>query len=362
MTKTITWRKFLNENIDQTVAIGLHVLALISFVIFTMFAVSNVQSTELANELDKSCIGDNLIDQLPTDTLAQVQKEASSTPNGQGLFWKISKNGQQPSWLYGTMHVTDPRVLNLSDQVKQAIDQSDTVVIETLDLLDPRKAQAALFKNPELTMFTDGQRLTSTMSAEDKAFVEAELKERGIPASLVARQKPWMVMSLVSIPQCEQQRRAKGQQILDFDIVERAKSQGKQLEGLETIFEQMSAIGSLPIDFQVKGLVESLRLGELLDDVHETMTQLYLQEDIALITPALTAVAKELGQEEDPDADFGAFEAKIILARNYLMAERAEPILDKGNAFIAIGALHLPGEEGVIELLRKEGFEITRVQ
>ena len=66
--------------------------------------------------------------------------------------------------------------------------------------------------------------------------------------------------------------------------------------------------------------------------------------------------------QEFRDEDFGAFEAKIILERNYLIAERAEPILNDGNAFIAIGALHLPGEEGVIELLRKQGFEITRVQ
>lgn len=358
MTKTITWRKLLNENIDHTIAIGLHVLALISFVVFTMFAVNTVQS----EEIDKSCIGNNLINELPSQVLEDARSEAAKTPNGQGLFWKVSKEGQQPSWLYGTMHVTDPRIVNLSDGVTKAIDQSDTVVIETLDLLDPLKAQAALLKNPELTMFTDGQKLTSTMSADDKSFVEAELKERGIPASFVARMKPWMVMSLVSIPDCEQQRKASGAQILDFAIVERAKAQGKELKGLETILEQVTAMASLPIDFQVKGLVESLRLGDVLTDVNETMTQLYLQEDIALITPALKAVAKELGQEEDPDEDFGAFEAKIILERNYLMAERAEPILNDGNAFIAIGALHLPGEEGVIELLRKQGFEVTRVQ
>lgn len=358
MTKSITWRKFLNEHLDHTVAIGLHVLALISFVIFTMFAVEQVQS----DELDKSCIGNNLIDQLPAQALTDAQLEASNTPNGQGLFWKITKNGQKPSWLYGTMHVTDPRVLNLSDEVKNAIDQSDKVVIETLDLLDPLKAQAALLKNPELTMFTNGQKLTSTMTDGDKSFVEAELDKRGIPASFVARLKPWMVMSLVSVPECEQQRKANGEQILDFQIVERAKTQGIELDGLETILEQVSAMASLPIDFQVKGLVESLRLGDVLNDVSETMTQLYLQENIALITPALKAVAKQLGQDESPDEDFGAFEAKIILERNHLMAARAEPILNKGNAFIAVGALHLPGQEGVIELLRKQGFEITRVQ
>ena len=93
MTKTITWRKLLNENIDHTIAIGLHVLALISFVVFTMFAVNTVQS----EEIDKSCIGNNLINELPNQVLEDARSEAATTPNGQGLFWKVSKEGQQPS-------------------------------------------------------------------------------------------------------------------------------------------------------------------------------------------------------------------------------------------------------------------------
>lgn len=358
MTKTSTWQNLFDKHLDNLVAIGLHVLALIGFVLFTIIAVQKAE----ADELDKACIGNNLIDQLSTSEITDIRAEALKIPNGQGLFWKISKDGLKPSWLYGTMHVTDPRILKLPEPVAKAIDQSDTVVIETLDLLDPIKAQGAILQNPELTMFTDGQTLTSTMTEDDKSFVEAELDERGIPAVLVSRMKPWMVMSLVSISDCEQARKTSGKQILDFQIVERAKAQGKQLAGLETVLEQISAMASLPIDFQVKGLVESLRLGDVLNDVMETMLQLYLSQDTALITPVLAAVAEKLGQEDTPDDDFGAFEAKIILERNYLMAERAEPILDQGGTFIAVGALHLPGDEGVVELLRKSGFDVSRVQ
>ena len=64
--------------------------------------------------------------------------------------------------------------------------------------------------------------------------------------------------------------------------------------------------------------------------------------------------------EEDADA-YSDFEQRIIIDRNHRMAERALPILADGNAFIAVGALHLPGKEGLVELFRQAGFTVTRV-
>lgn len=361
MTNTKPLQTLFDKHLDTMITVGFHALAIIGLIAFTMIATTGAkaQTADIAKP-DLACEGRNLIADLAPSSLANAKVDAARVPNGKGLFWKIEKTGQTPSWLYGTMHVTDPRIANLPDSVLQAIDNADTVVIETLDLLDPKKAQAAILMNPGLTTFTDGNTLTSQMSAEDKGFVEAELNARGISPKLVARMKPWMIMSLVAASDCEEARKASGKEILDFKIINRAKDQNKKLDGLETITEQLSAMASLPIDFQINGLVETLRLGDKLSDITETMMQLYMAEEIALITPALKAVAKQLGEEEMDEADFGAFEAKIILARNYLMAERAEPILQTGNAFIAVGAMHLPGDEGVIELLRKQGYAITR--
>lgn len=366
MTHPTPLQNLFDKHLDTMITVGFHVLAIIGFIVFTMIATmgAKAQTADLAKpdlaKSDLACEGRNLMLDLPPSSLVSAKVEAAKVPNGTGLFWKIEKTGQAASWLYGTMHVTDPRIANLPDSVNQAIDNADTVVIETLDLLDPQKAQTAILMNPDLTTFTDGNTLTSQMSAEDKAFVEAELNARGISPKLVSRMKPWMIMSLVAASACEEARKASGKEILDFKIINRAKDQNKNLDGLETITEQLSAMASLPIDFQINGLVETLRLGDKLSDITETMMQLYISEEIALITPALKAVAKQLGEEEMDEADFGAFEAKIILARNYLMAERAEPILKTGNAFIAVGAMHLPGDEGVIELLRKKGYDITR--
>jgi len=104
--------------------------------------------------------------------------------------------------------------------------------------------------------------------------------------------------------------------------------------------------------------VQTVALGDTLQDVIETMSQLYLAGDVGMIMPMMRAAAPQAEGDVDSYADF---EQRIIIDRNHTMATRAAPILADGNVFMAVGALHLPGAEGVVELLRKEGFTVTAV-
>jgi uncharacterized protein YbaP (TraB family) len=88
------------------------------------------------------------------------------------------------------------------------------------------------------------------------------------------------------------------------------------------------------------------------------MIVLYEREDTGMFWPLFRAV---LPAGEDDSAGYAAFEEAMITARNRTMAAHAEPILDRGNAFIAVGALHLPGEKGLIELFRQDGYTVTAV-
>ena len=117
-------------------------------------------------------------------------------------------------------------------------------------------------------------------------------------------------------------------------------------------------MASLPMDFHMKGLVETLKLGDRMDDVIETMIVLYEREDTGMFWPLFRAV---LPSSDGDEAGYAAFEETMITSRNRTMAENAEPILAKGNAFIAVGALHLPGPEGLVELFRKAGYTVTAV-
>lgn len=339
------------------IAAGLPALMLIVLVLTFLFAASPANAaTPLA------CGGTSLMDELAAehpDRLAEARAEAGKVPNGEGLLWRVETEGQAPSWLFGTMHVTDPRVLSLPDKARKAVDGAETVVIETTDILDPEKAQMALLGNPELTMFTDGTTLASLLEPDELELVKAELDRRGIPLALVSKMKPWMIAGMVGLPDCEARNKAAGLSFLDEKIALDAKAAGKRVLGLETITEQLSAMESLPIGFHIQGLVETIRLGDLMPDISATMTELYLGGKIALIMPAIKAAApEEIGDETEGYAEF---EERVITMRNHVMAERATPIIDNGNAFIAVGALHLPGKEGVIELLRDAGYTVTRV-
>jgi uncharacterized protein len=310
-----------------------------------------------------ACNGVSLVKQLAESNpqkLAEVRARASGTRNGSGLLWKIEKSGIAPSYLFGTMHVTDPKVTRMPDAAQAAFDGAGTVVIETIEILDPAIAQAVLVSRPELTMFTDGTTLTSLLDEEETKLIEAELSRRDIPLALVSQMKPWMISGLVALPACEMARKARGVEFLDIKIAKTARTQGKELLGLESIGEQMAAMADLPIEFHIRGLIETIKLADLMPDIMATMTDLYLKGEIAQIMPLILAAGPQ-GAEQDIDG-YAQFEERIVRMRNHVMAERAAPILDAGNAFIAVGALHLPGEEGVVALLQDAGYTVTQVR
>ncbi len=313
----------------------------------------------------ESCGGSNLLAAMTNpETLAEINAETAAIPNGKGLLWRISKEGLPDSFLFGTMHVTDPRVLNLPAKAQAAFDNATSLVIETTDVLDPAKASAALLKRPELTMFVDGSNLEQLIPDGDLAMVKDELGKRGMPLGAVKTIKPWMLSAMLATPACEAERKNKGIEILDISLATRAKTAGKPVEGLETIEEQIGAMASLPMADHIKGFVETLRLADSTDDVFETMISLYAEGNTARIMPALNAAleAKTGAALADDLAAKSAFEEKMITNRNIIMADRLPPHLAKGGAFVAIGALHLPGQSGVIALLGKAGYTVQAVE
>jgi len=229
------------------------------------------------------------------------------------------------------------------------------VVIESTDVLDQAAMMAALAANPELTMFTDATTLRSLIPADDLPMVEATLRARGLPLSTINRMKPWMVAAIVALPSCEFERKTAGEPILDLLIAQQAQSSGKELAGLETVTDQLGAMASLPMDLHVEGLVETLRLGDKIDDVLETMVTLYRSERIGMFWPFFRAVLPS----GEAGAGYADFEEIMINTRNRNMAASAEPFLQEGSAFIAVGALHLPGPEGLVALLRDAGYTVT---
>ena len=311
---------------------------------------------------EEACTGRNLLAAMAHDDpqgLAAIRAEAAAVANGDALLWRVEKEGVAPSHVFGTMHMSDPRVVTLPDTARAAFEASSTVVIETTEVLDQSKALAAMAARPELMMFTDDTTLASLLSEEDRELVEAALKERGIPLASVRKMKPWMLSAMIALPSCELARKAAGAPVLDVMLAKQAEEDGKALQGLETIADQLGAMASLPMEFHIEGLVSTLKLGDRIDDVIETMIALYLDGDTGAFWPFFRAA---LPEEDAGDTGYVAFEEAMITSRNRAMAERSMPFIDAGGAFVAVGALHLPGPQGLVALLRDAGYDISAVR
>lgn len=336
--------------------LALRLLATVN-VLFALGFLATLLLVAQARAEAAACTGQDLLAQIETgqpDTYARLQAEAAAVPNGAGLLWKVEKPGVEPSWLFGTMHLTDPRVTDLTEAARAAYEGARTVVIETTDILDQSKMMAAMVERPDLMMYTDGTTLTSGLPPEKAKIIEDALSARGIPPASVARMKPWMLAATLSIPACETARKAAGLPILDVRLAKDARAAGKPVSGLETVIGQLDAMASLPLSMHVDGLIATLELGDRMRDVFETMIVLYEREEVGMIWPLFRTVL--------PDGDaaaYEAFETVMIDARNATMRDSAIPILDAGGAFVAVGALHLPGEHGLVEMLRAAGYAVT---
>lgn len=346
---------------DRTALASLRLLVALNVLFFLSFLIIALLAAGKARAETPACAGADMLSALQKDdpaTYRKIETEAAATPNGKGLLWKLEKAGERPSFLFGTMHMSDPRVTTLPPAAQKAFDAADTIVIETTEVLDQQKMMAAFLKEPELMMFTDSTTLSSLLSPDDAAAVNKALDSRGIPPASVAKMKPWMLSTMVALPACELARQAGGTPVLDIKLAQDAKASGKAVDGLETIADQLRAMASLPLAFHMKGLVDTLKLGNRVNDVNETMIVLYQRGDIGMLWPLFRAV---LPGDEDDSAGYAAFEETMITSRNKVMIDHAGPILAKGNAFMAVGVLHLPGAEGLVEDFRKAGYTVTAV-
>lgn len=322
---------------------------------FASFAVIEQANAETVSA--ESCNGKNLLEALERDDPAKhaaVMQEAAKIENADSIFWRVEKPNQPTSWLYGTMHMADPVIATIPDDVKKAILASDTVVIESVEALDQKSTAKAMAGLAHLTLLREGT-LRDLVDDDFEDELEVAVTDRGIPMTLADRMQPWLIATTVALPVCEMKRKRLGEKVLDSALAEFAQENNKNVEGLESVAEQLTAIASLPVEYHVSALEETLSAGSLALDVIETMKGLYREGQIGAVLPLMKAVMPKSSMGEG----MANFQEVLIDKRNKTMAERAMPLLENGSAFVAVGALHLPGETGLVNLLREAGYIVT---
>ena len=340
-----------------------HLVFVLAFAASLVWASSALAQAPTEEELEKrimSCSAENLVDRLRREDpgkLREALAEAEKVENGHAIFWKISGQGSEPSWLLGTMHSADPRVTKMPAGAPKRFDHASTVIIESVEAMDREKTMAAMLALKDLTLLLDGTTLDSFVPEESLDRLKSAIEARAMPWKIARHMQPWLIAATIAIPVCEVEAKNKGAPVLDTLIGTRARDEGKQLVGLETIEEQFRAVASVPREFHVSALNETLKLGTLADSMMETTKALYLEGNTALLLPLIRAYAPQTYDGKG----YADFQELLIANRNRLMAERAAQYLEKGNAFMAVGALHLPGSDGLVALLRDEGFTLEPV-
>lgn len=261
---------------------------------------------------------------------------------GKGLCWKIEKGSQKPGYLYGTMHIGDPRVTTLSPKVQKIFDQSTSV---SLEVLMDYASMAALMKG---MMYTDGQTLEGFIGKPLYAKLVHALSKYGANERIVKYMRPWAVMGIMSLPEMQGEA-------LDLQLYTNAQKMGKAVYGLETAEEQIQKLNAISKQAQID-IIKSLIDDQLtVEDMFKDFLQLYLDRDLQ----GLMDYTNQFSEQYPAFA--ASFNSSIIDDRNVLMVERMQPRLKEGNAFIAVGALHLPGEKGILYLLEQRGYKVTPV-
>ena len=260
----------------------------------------------------------------------------------QGLLFRIQTESGSVSYLFGTIHSEDPRVTALPKQVRSAFEDSERLALE-VDM-NP----LAILASVSAMLLDEGQELGDLVGDDLYARCQQAAADAGIPEVALKRYKPWAVAVLLSLPPVETG------DFLDILLYKSAAAEGKQVVGLETVEEQIGAFDGLPLADQIVLLEDALDNLERLPMLFDALIEAYLRRDLAAL--------EKLGTENfqgDPGVT-QRFQESAIFSRNRRMVERLEPYLEDGDIFAAVGALHLPGSQGMLNLLRQRGYLVEK--
>ena len=263
-----------------------------------------------------------------------------------GLLWEVSRKGSPPSHVYGTIHVPDPRLESLPAPVDEAFGRASSLMLEFVP--DPYSRERFL----EAAMFLDRQTLQEKIGAEDFERALEQLRPIGLSREFVNKLKPWGVLLNL--------RAASGAAgaPLEAWLTERARARRLPVFQIEGVEEQIFTFDELPMDAQVALLKHSLAHHDELLQLAQRTLEAYLAGD-------LRAIWRLREQFNARHAEVAAYQAalmkRVLHDRSVVMAFRMQRELRRGNAFVALGALHLYGDKGVLALLEQDGYRARRV-
>lgn len=271
-------------------------------------------------------------------TIAVAQQKPSTNKYPATFLWRISGNGlDRPSYLYGTMHLTDKRLFYFGDSLYNAIEQTEGFAIE----VNPDELSTQMIHS--FTKEDKSGYLKDAVDKESYDRIKKTLEKKyGFKADKLTRRQAYLAKN----EWMKDMRKPDDMYtFMDAWLYNIARSLGKWTGGIEDLEDQLSLIENEEQTFAFEDLLidNSIIQGGL-----NKMIDMYLSQD-------LQAIDDFFNNHNQTNKD------ELLTRRNMKMSNRMDSILKYRSCFFAVGAAHLPGDSGVIKLLLHKGFKVEPV-
>ena len=273
---------------------------------------------------------------------AQKEHVFARLGNNNSLLWEISGNGlKHPSFLFGTFHLLCKEDIKFSDPLKEAVKESNEIYME-LDMDDPSTLLGGmLYMNMK-----GGKKLSELYSPADYKRLQAYFNDSlQMPLLLLQSAKPYFLVALL-YPRMMNCSSPSG---VEEELVKMAKDDKMEIQGLETVQFQASVFDSIPYEWQAKELLKNIDSFPTYKAEFTQMVQLYKKQQLDSMQTMVGA--SEFGDDKYDDL--------LVNDRNKKWVAKLDSIMKNESVFVAVGAGHLGGNEGLISLLKKQGYQVV---
>lgn len=258
-----------------------------------------------------------------------------------GLLWKLQSPQGKTSYLFGTMHTDDRKVTDISPEVEASIKGSEIFLMEMQPPVDPS------------FYFMKEGRLDHMLTEQEFVEVIKLADFHSMHTDIATKMKPWLLAVIFDLP------KPQTPYTLDAMLMSLAQRHSKPIRGLETVEEHFTILDSFGMGEQLIMLRSVLkRTHEERVRNYEELVRTYLSGELERITQVN---AKQSGDALPPEL-WNRILAKLLDERNDRMAERIQRYASEHSVFIAVGAAHLPGENGLLNQLRRLGYQVSPVK